>query len=119
MGPRRLIANVKDLRRPVILAQHVLICREADSLSHCLLMADCKVPTLALGGAHVCSRARNVWQAMRQLAGILHSNQSTPLEWGTTLGAAVNDEDARPISPPTPLRGLVRFGETPQRSFHH
>jgi hypothetical protein len=31
MGPRRLIANVKD-RRPEILAQHVLICREADWL---------------------------------------------------------------------------------------
>jgi hypothetical protein len=60
MGPRRLIANVKDLRRPEILAQHVLIYREADSLSHCLL----KTHPRARWGTR-CSRARNLWQAMR------------------------------------------------------
>src|SRR5437016_13051906 len=71
-----------------------LVAREAASLSHYLLN-----PTLALGGAHVASGNCNVWQVVRQLAGILHANQSTPLSLGTKLGAAV-----KPKTPtPTPI----------------
>jgi hypothetical protein len=91
MGPRRLIANVKDLRRLVLLAQHVLICRQADSFV--TLLADGRLqsphPRARWG-----SRPKAASSAPTRRHPSFQPKHSAGL--GTKLGAAVKTKKPDP-----------------------